>query len=136
MGIFGGMSLDVVPTLASIKFLEDVPRRALRAAGKQARWFSVPAGWPLFRAGEMSDSIFFVLSGSFGAFRTMRDGRSEFMGHIRAGEPVGEMAMFQGGVDIDGDGTPDNVPHTSSVYALRDSEVLEISRQGLSLIHI
>lgn len=130
MGIFGGMSLDVVPALASIKFLEDVPRRALRAAGKEARWFSVPAGWPLFRAGEISDSIFFVLSGSFGAFKAMRDGRSEFMGHIRAGEPVGEMAMFQGGIDIDGDGTPDNVPHSSSVYALRDSEVLEISRKG------
>ncbi len=134
MRIFGGMSLDVVPALASIKFLEDVPRRALRAAGKEARWFSVPAGWPLFRAGEMSDSIFFVLSGSFGAFKAMRDGRSEFMGHIRAGEPVGEMAMFQGGVDIDGDGTPDNVPHSSSVYALRDSEVLEISRQGFQRI--
>lgn len=130
MGIFGGMSLDVVPALASIKFLQDVPRRALRAAGKEARWFSVPAGWPLFRAGEMSDSIFFVLTGSFGAFKAMRDGRSEFMGHIRSGEPVGEMAMFQGGIDIDGDGSPDNVPHTSSVYALRDSEVLEISRKG------
>ena len=130
MGIFGGMSLDVVPALASIKFLEDVPRRALRAGGKEARWFSVPAGWALFRAGETSDSIFFVLSGSFGAFKAMRDGRSEFLGHIRAGEPVGEMAMFQGGIDIDGDGIPDNVPHTSSVYALRDSEVLEISRKG------
>lgn len=130
MGIFGGMSLDVVPALESIKFLADVPRRALKAAGKEARWFSVPAGWPLFRAGEMSDSIFFVLSGSFGAFKAMRDGRSEFMGHIRSGEPVGEMAMFMGGVDTDGDGAPDNVPHTSSVYALRDSEVLEISRKG------
>lgn len=130
MALFGGMSLDVVPALASIKFLEDVPRRALKAAGKEARWFSVPAGWPLFKAGELSDSIFFVLSGSFGAFKAMRDGRSEFMGHIRAGEPVGEMAMFQGGIDIDGDGAPDNVPHTSSVYALRDSEVLEISRKG------
>ncbi len=130
MAIFGGMSLDVVPALSSIKFLEDVPKRALKAAGKEARWFSVPAGWPLFTAGEESDSIFFVLTGSFGAFRAMRDGRSEFLGHIRAGEPVGEMAMFQGGIDIDGDGTPDNVPHTSSVYALRDSEVLEISRKG------
>lgn len=130
MAMFGGMTLDVVPALASIKFLEDVPKRALRAAGKEARWFSVPAGWPLFRAGEMSESIFFVLSGSFGAFKAMRDGRSEFMGHIRAGEPVGEMAMFQGGIDINGDGAPDNVPHTSSVYALRDSEVLEISRKG------
>ncbi len=134
MGIFGGMSLDVVPNLASIKFLEDVPRRALKAAGKEARWFSVPAGWPLFRAGEVSESIFFVLSGSVGAIKAKRDGRSEFLGHIRAGEPVGEMAMFQGGIDIDGDGSPDNVPHTSSVYALRDSEVLEISRKGFERI--
>lgn len=130
MGFFGGMTLDVVPALASIPFLEEVPRRALRAAGKQARWFSVPAGWPLFKSGETADSIFFVLSGSFGAFRTLNDGRTEFLGHIRAGEPVGEMALFQGGIDINGDGNPDNVPHTSSVYALRDSEVLEISRTG------
>ena len=130
MGFFDGMSLDVVPALASISFLEDVPRRALKAAGKQARWFSVPAGWPLFKAGETADSIFFVLSGSFGAFRAQADGRSEFLGHIRTGEPVGEMALFQGGIDINGDGSPDNVPHTSSVYALRDSEVLEISREG------
>ncbi len=130
MSIFGGMSLDVVPTLASIKFLEDVPRRALKAAGREARWFSVPAGWPLFQAGEISTSIYFVLSGSLGAFRRMRDGRSEFLGHIRSGEPVGEMALFQGDVDQNGDGKPDNAPHTSSVYALRDSEILEISREG------
>lgn len=130
MGLFGGMTLDVVPALASIPFLEEVPRRALRAAGKQARWFSVPAGWPLFKAGETAHSIFFVLSGSFGAFRAFQDGRSEFLGHIRAGEPVGEMALFQGGIDINGDGSRDDVPHTSSVYALRDSEVLEISRAG------
>ncbi|MEM6535646.1 MAG: Crp/Fnr family transcriptional regulator, partial [Pseudomonadota bacterium] len=121
---------NVVPALTSIKFLEDVPRRALKAAGREARWFSVPAGWPLFHAGETADSIFFVISGSLGAFRARRDGRSEFLGHIRAGEPVGEMALFQGDVDEDGDGKPDNAPHTSSVYALRDSEVLQISRAG------
>ena len=121
---------NVVPALASIKFLEDVPRRALRAAGREARWFSVPAGWPLFHAGETADSIYFVMSGSLGAFRSRRDGHSEFLGHIRAGEPVGEMALFQGDVDENGDGKPDNAPHTSSVYALRDSEILQISRAG------
>ncbi|MEO1642465.1 MAG: patatin-like phospholipase family protein, partial [Pseudomonadota bacterium] len=91
---------------------------------------SLPAGWPLFKVGEESNSIYFVLTGSLGAFKRMADGRSEFLGHIRAGEPVGEMAMFRGGIDISGDGNPDNVAHTSSVYALRDSEVLEISRKG------
>ncbi|MDJ0920568.1 MAG: patatin-like phospholipase family protein [Henriciella sp.] len=134
MAIFGGMTLDVVPALASIAFLSDVPKRALKAAGKEARWFSLPAGWPLFKAGEVSNSIYFVLSGSLGAFKAMRDGRSEFLGHIRAGEPVGEMALFQGAVDEDGDGEADNVPHTSSVYALRDSEILQISRQGFNLL--
>ncbi|MEO0550166.1 MAG: patatin-like phospholipase family protein [Pseudomonadota bacterium] len=134
MAIFGGMTLDVVPALASIAFLSDVPKRALKAAGKEARWFSLPAGWPLFKAGELSDSIYFVLSGSLGAFRTMRDGRSEFLGHIRAGEPVGEMALFQGAVDENGDGEADNVPHTSSVYALRDTEILQISRRGFNIL--
>lgn len=130
MAIFGGMSLDVIPALTSIPFLADAPKRALKAAGKDARWFSLPAGWSLFKAGETSDSIFFVLSGSLGAFKLMPDGRSEFVGHIRAGEPVGEMALFQGGVDIDGDGIPDDVAHSSAVYALRDTEILEMSRAG------
>ncbi|WP_084398216.1 patatin-like phospholipase family protein [Henriciella aquimarina] len=124
------MSLDIAPALKTIPFLEDVPKRALKAAGREARWFSLPAGWELFRAGEMSNSIYFVLSGSLGAFRTMPDGRSDFIGHIRAGEPVGEMALFEGAIDANGDGIPDNAPHTSSVYALRDAEILEISRKG------
>ena len=130
MPVFGGMNLDVIPALASIPFLADAPKRALKAAGKEACWFCLPAGWPLFKAGERSESIYFVLTGSLGAFRQMPDGRSEFVGHIRAGEPVGEMSLFQGGADIDGDGIPDDLPHTSSVYALRDTELLEISREG------
>lgn len=128
------MSLDIAPTLKSIPFLGDVPKRALKAAGREAKWFALPAGWELFKAGDISESIYFVLSGSLGAFRTMPDGRSDFLGHIRAGEPVGEMALFEGAVDFNGDGLPDNAPHTSSVYALRDSEILEISRKGFDRI--
>lgn len=128
------MSLDIAPTLKSIPFLGDVPKRALKAAGREAKWFALPAGWELFKAGDISESIYFVLSGSLGAFRTMPDGRSDFIGHIRAGEPVGEMALFEGAIDADGDGIADNAPHTSSVYALRDAEILEISRKGFERI--
>ncbi|MEQ9316458.1 MAG: patatin-like phospholipase family protein [Henriciella sp.] len=134
MNTFGDMSLDISPTLKSIPFLGDVPKRALKAAGREARWFSLPAGWELFKTGDISNSIYFVLSGSLGAFRTTPDGRSEFIGHIRAGEPVGEMALFEGSLDEDGDGIPDNAPHSSSVYALRDTELLEISRAGFDRI--
>lgn len=126
------MAIDLSAPLKSIPFLKDAPRRALKAAGKEARWYSVPAGTALFKAGETSDTIYFVLAGTLGAFRPASSGYSEFIGHIRAGEPVGEMALFIGSVDEDGDGEPDKAPHSNSVYALRDSEVLEISRKGFN----
>lgn len=130
MGILPSMGIDLSASLKSIPYLKDAPRRALKAAGKEARWYSVPAGQALFKAGDVADTIYFVLSGTLGAFRTSSSGAPEFVGHIRAGEPVGEMALFLGNVDEDGDGEPDNAPHTNSVYALRDTEVMEITRSG------
>ena len=44
MGMFRGMGIDVTPRLKSIPFLKDVPGRAMRAAGKEARWFSIIDG--------------------------------------------------------------------------------------------
>jgi NTE family protein len=108
----------IEPDLKEVPFLKDVPARALRAAGREASWFSVAAGWPLINEGDAPDSICFVVSGSLGAFRTGADGQTELVGHIRAGEPVGEMALFAG------------EPHSASVYALRDTEIVRISRTG------
>ena len=130
MRMFRSMKLDITPSLKAIAFLKDVPARAMKAAGREASWFCVPAGGTLFLRNEPADMIYFVLSGALGAFRVNPNGQSEFVGHIRPGEPVGEMALFLGGIDRDGDGTADNVPHTSSVYALRDSEVVGFSREG------
>ena len=130
MRMFSNMKLDITPSLKNIAFLKDVPARAMRAAGREAAWFSVPAGGTLFLKGELADKIYFVLSGTLGAFRVAANGQSEFVGHIRPGEPVGEMGMFLGGIDLDGDGAPDDAPHTSSVYALRDSEIVGFSREG------
>ena len=42
---------------------------------------------------------------------------TEFIGHIRPGEPVGEMAMLAG------------EPHSNSVLAVRDSEVIKLPRK-------
>ena len=44
VGIFVTMASDLNPSLKTIPFLKDVPRRALRAAGRGAAWFSLPAG--------------------------------------------------------------------------------------------
>jgi NTE family protein len=102
--------------LKRIPFLKDIPARALRAAEKESTWFSVPGGGTLFDEGASSDCIYFVLSGTLGAFRRGADGDVDFLGHIRPGEPVGEMAMLAG------------EPHTNSVLAVRDSEVIRLPR--------
>ena len=102
--------------LSRIPFLKDIPSRALKAAEKESTWFSVPGGGTLFDEGSSSDAIYFVLSGTFGAFRRGPDGHVEFLGHIRPGEPAGEMAMLAG------------EPHTNSVLAVRDSEVIKLPR--------
>src|SRR5262245_14093050 len=106
------------PTLKSVPFLRDAPPKALKTAEKETRYFGMPGGWKLFDVGEPSDQIYFVLSGSLGAFRISQDGKLELVGHIRAGEPVGEMSLIAGEA------------HEHAVYALRDTELLSMSRQG------
>jgi len=108
----------VFPSLRTIPFLRDAPPKALKAAEAEARYFGLPGGWQLFGPGEPSDQIYFVLSGSLGAFRVNPNGGMELLGHIRTGEPVGEMSMIAG------------EPHENAVFALRDTEILAMSRSG------
>lgn len=103
------------------RHLEDIPilrgasPEALAAAEAEAEWFSLPGGWPLFHAGDVSDGLYFVISGSLAAFRGAGQDQ-QLVGYIRAGEPVGEMSL------IAGDG------HSGSVYAIRDTELVRFSR--------
>lgn len=102
--------------LLTIPFLRDVGGSVLREVAKAALWYSVPSGCPLFLDKEPADTIWFVVSGSLGAFRQSNDGTQDFIGHIRKGEPVGEFALVAGEA------------HSGSVFALRDSEVLALDR--------
>jgi NTE family protein len=101
---------------AQIPFLRDAGPAAIRDVAKQATWYSLPGGWPLFEEGEPADTLWFVRTGSLGAFRRTASGATEFVGHIRQGEPVGEMALVAG------------EPHTASVHALRDTELFALDK--------
>ncbi|MBX9746512.1 MAG: patatin-like phospholipase family protein, partial [Hyphomonadaceae bacterium] len=85
-------------------------------------WYSVPAGWALLNAGEPPEGVYFLISGSLAAFRPVDRGGHQLLGYIRPGEPVGEMAMIA------------REPHTASVYAIRDSEVLRLSPAAFDLL--
>ena len=78
-------SAPLPPTLKSVPFLRDAPVKALKAAEAETRYFGLPGGWKLFDIGEPSDQIYFVLSGSLGAFRHSQNGKMELVGHIRSG---------------------------------------------------
>ena len=103
------------PHLGEIPTLATVDPALLTAIEDEAVWYSVPAGWPLFTAGEAADGVFFLVTGSLAAFRPIDGGAHQLLGYIRPGEPVGEMAIIA------------NEPHSNSVFAMRDSEIVKLS---------
>jgi NTE family protein len=86
-------------------------------AAKGVVWFSLPGGRPLYRAGQPADTLYFVRAGRLGVVRDSPGGAADLIGVIKPGEPAGEMALIAG------------TPHSATVTALRDSEILALSRQ-------
>lgn len=81
-----------------------------------ATWFSLPGGSHLFSAGEPADYLYFLRAGRLGAFRREEGQERQFLGIIRPGEAAGEMALIA------------EAPHSATVVALRDSEILALPR--------
>ena len=80
-------------------------------------WFALTGGEQLFGEGDPADTLYLVRSGRLGVFCHDGDHTPRFLGVVRPGEPVGEMSMLAG------------TPHTASVVALRDSEILALPRE-------
>ncbi len=97
-------------------FLNRLEKAALSAVEAEVEWFCLPAGQTLFEQGEPADAFYLVRSGALAAFRNGADGRPELVGHVRQGEPIGEMAMVA------------DSNHSASVYALRDSELVRLPK--------
>ena len=101
--------------------LEDTPLARLflgRRRAPEAAWFSLPGGRVLFHAGEDADRLYFLVAGRLGVVQRHEGQEPHFLGVIRPGEPAGEMAMIAG------------TPHTATVVALRDSELMGLPREA------
>jgi NTE family protein len=92
---------------------------AIDALLEVAEWFSLPGGAPLARKGDDDQAIFVVLAGCLGVYVSDAQGRAGLVAHIPAGETVGEMAVLSG------------EPHSASLLALRDSELLRIAKTDI-----
>ncbi len=102
--------------LSFLPFLNRIEKSVLDAVEHEVEWFCLPAGQILFREGDDADAFYLVRSGALAAFRAGPLGRPDLLGYIRAGEPVGEMSLL------------DETPHSASVYALRDSELVRLPK--------
>jgi NTE family protein len=83
-----------------------------------ASWFTLPGGVRLFAAGDPADTLYLLRAGRLGVFKHEEGSEPHFVGVVRPGEPAGEMAMIAG------------TPHSATVVALRDSEILALPREA------
>ena len=97
--------------------LEAALAKVFEDRNTRASWFALTGGELLFQAGEEADSLYLVRSGRLGVFRQDDGQAPQFLGVIKPGEPVGELALIAG------------TPHSASVVALRDSEILALPRE-------
>jgi NTE family protein len=108
--------------LASLRMLDSLDPRALRATAAEFDWFSLPGGQVLFRRGDLDDSLYIVLSGRLGAFLPNDQGKEVLVRQMTAGQTVGEMALLSG------------EPRSATVLALRDTELARLSKSDFTTL--
>ncbi|HEX4079432.1 MAG TPA: patatin-like phospholipase family protein [Rhizomicrobium sp.] len=108
--------------LRSFPLLKDVSEPVLKRLLGQASWFGLPGGTLLARDGANDRALFLVVTGSLGVFVEDEKAQRRLVARISAGETVGEMSLISG------------EPHTAQLVALRDTELLRISREGFQAL--
>jgi NTE family protein len=108
--------------LRSFALLEDIGETALRRLLTEADWFGLPGGVQLPREGDNDRAVFLVVTGSLGVFVSEDEGPRRLVATIPAGETVGEMSLLTG------------EPHSASIVALRDTELLRIGPKAFDLL--
>ncbi len=103
--------------LTGLSVFDGLDSEALDQIAQTVELRRVPSGETLIEQDSQADSLYLVASGRF---RVARDGHT--IATVGVGEPLGELAFFSGG------------RRTASVTALRDSEVLSLTREGFDAV--
>ena len=109
---------DAHELLRGLELFRHLDAATLDELAQELEWFALPGGATLFEYGDPSDALCVLKSGSLGAFKPTQDGGFQLDGVVAAGETVGELGLI---VDQ---------ARSATVRALRDSELLRLSRKG------
>jgi NTE family protein len=95
---------------------ENVLAALMLAGGPEIESFALPGGAPLIEAGETSNMLYLLRAGRLAAIQRQSGVAPRLLGLIWPGEGIGEISLLA------------DIPHTASVIALRDCEILAMSR--------
>jgi len=109
--------------LSGLPFFEGLSDPTIAAIAGECEWLSLPGGSTLFEVGEPSDSMYLLLSGCLGSYSPPKGAdRRRFLGRVTAGDTAGEMGLVSGR------------PRMATVVALRDSEMVRLSRESFDRV--
>ena len=83
------------------------------------KWQTLASGEVLFRQNDLAESMYIVISGRLNVKIKDEDKKYHSVGEISKGESVGEIAILT------------EKPRSASVFALRDSVVVELKKDIL-----
>ncbi|OJU23939.1 MAG: patatin [Nitrobacter sp. 62-13] len=88
----------------------------LRTIQSEADYVDLASGATLLRQGDISDDVYFVLSGRLHAFSQTESGAQKILSEIGRGETIGELALFTG------------EPRSATIVAVRDTLLVKVTR--------
>jgi NTE family protein len=92
------------------------------AGGADVESFALPGGAPLIEAGETSGMVYMLRTGRLAAIQRQAGSPPRLLGIIWPGEGIGEISFLA------------DIPHTATVVALRDCEILAMSHASFRAI--
>ncbi|MSR10599.1 MAG: cyclic nucleotide-binding domain-containing protein [Gammaproteobacteria bacterium] len=114
---------SLLSVVSSLPLFSELSSELQGCIAEEIEWFALPGGTTLFEAGDDADAVYFVITGCLGAFAAdQNQGGRRLLGHIVAGETVGEMALISGH------------PLNATIIALRDSELGRWPKQGFDAL--
>ncbi len=116
-GIRQRIARDQLATSLS-RLFGPMSQTALNYVESQIQWVRLRAGEKLFEVGDVSQDLYFVVSGRLRAIA----GDGSILSEIARGESIGEVALLTG------------EPRSATILAVRDSDLVRLSKQVFDLI--
>jgi NTE family protein len=106
--------------LRGFALLDGIADSALKRLLSESSWFGLPGGVRLKREGDDETALFLVVTGCLGVLMEDEEAGWRVVSHVPPGETVGELSFLSG--------------DSTELVALRDTEILRISRKGFEAL--